>query len=104
MLKSENALVERDMLHMYPRQEVEIRARVLERVDHVVRHIRAGARLCVNPSAPQKDDHQCSPIWVGACWVLCTHLGHLCRQYATQPSIKLHSQSKDTYGVYVDRF
>ena len=31
----------------------------------------------------------------------CTHLDHLCHQYATQPLIKLHSQSKDTHRVYI---
>ena len=41
------------MLHVYPRQEAEIWAGVLERVDHVVWHIRAFARLGVHPSAPQ---------------------------------------------------
>ncbi|SRR6266702_6249649 len=39
-----------------------------------------------------------------ACWGSCTHLGHLCRQCATQPSIKLHSQLKDPHRVHVDRF
>ena len=47
-----NALVDRDVLHMYPRQEVEVRPGVLERIDHVVRYIRAGARLAINPSSP----------------------------------------------------
>jgi hypothetical protein len=53
-MSKSNSLVERDVLHMYPRQEVEIRPGVLERVDHVVRYIRAGARLRVDPSAPRK--------------------------------------------------
>ena len=38
---------------MYPRQEVEIWAGVLERVDHVVWHVGAFSRLWVDPSAPQ---------------------------------------------------
>jgi hypothetical protein len=40
---------------MHSRQEVQIRAGVLERIDHVVRHIRAGARLAIDPSSPQKE-------------------------------------------------
>ena len=46
-----NLLVERYVLHMYPRQEVEVRSGVLERVDHVVWHIRTGSRLGINPSS-----------------------------------------------------
>src|SRR6266702_2313350 len=45
----------------------------LERVDHVVRHIRAGARLDVNPSAPQKYKRHCSPSWDRAYWRSCAH-------------------------------
>jgi hypothetical protein len=52
--QNENALVESDVLHMHPRQEVQVRPHVLKRVDHVMRDIRAGARLVVDPSAPQK--------------------------------------------------
>jgi hypothetical protein len=55
------------MLHMNPRQDVQVRAGVLERVNHAVRHIRAGASLVVNPSALQKVDNQCSPDPGGAC-------------------------------------
>ena len=50
----ENALVESDVLHMHPRQEVQVRSRVFKWVDHVMRDIRAGSRLVVDPSAPQK--------------------------------------------------
>ena len=49
-----NALVESDVLHMHACQEVQVRARVLKRVDHVMRDIRAGSRLVVDPSALQK--------------------------------------------------
>jgi hypothetical protein len=42
------------MLHMHPRQEVQVRPRVLKWVDHVMRDIRAGARLVVDPSTPHK--------------------------------------------------
>ena len=34
-----DSLIERDVLHMYPRHEVKVRAGILEGVDHVVRHI-----------------------------------------------------------------
>ena len=101
--QSQNALVERDVLHMYSRQEMQVWPGVLERVDHVVRHIRASTRLGINPSALQKDVHQFSPRWDDACWGASTHLGHLCRQCVTQSSIKFHSQSKDTHRIYVDR-
>jgi hypothetical protein len=38
---------------MDPRQEVEVRTGVLERIDHVVRHIRASTCLWIDPPAPQ---------------------------------------------------
>jgi hypothetical protein len=38
---------------MDPSQEVQVRAGVLERINHVVRYIRASTRLGVNPPAPQ---------------------------------------------------
>jgi len=52
--QSQNSRVEYDVLHMYTRQEVEIGAGIFERVNHVVRHIRAGARLCIYPSVTQR--------------------------------------------------
>ena len=82
-----NSLVERDVLHMYPRQEVEIRTAVLEWVDHIVRHIRASARFNVHPSAPRKYKRQCSPSRMLGSY---THLGHLYRKCATQSLIKVH--------------
>lgn len=51
MSKSDE-LVERDVLHVYPRHKVKVRVGILERVDHVVRHIRAGACLAIHPSVP----------------------------------------------------
>ena len=50
----ENALVESDVLHMHPGQEMQVRSRVLKWVDHVMGDIRAGSRLVVDPSASQK--------------------------------------------------
>ena len=50
----EDSLVESDVLHMHPGQEVQVRPGVLKWVDHVMRDIRAGSRLDVDPSAPQK--------------------------------------------------
>jgi hypothetical protein len=38
---------------MDPSQEVQVRAGVLERIDHVVWYIRASARLGVDPPASQ---------------------------------------------------
>jgi 3-methyladenine DNA glycosylase AlkC len=52
--ETEDVLAECDMLHMYPCQDVQVWARVLEWVDHVVRHVRAGASRRVDPSIPQK--------------------------------------------------
>ncbi len=69
-----------------------------------MRHIRAGTRLGVNPPSPQKEESQCSLSWDDACWGSCTHLSHLCRQCATQPSIKQHSRARNTHRVHIDRF
>ena len=44
---------------MYLRQEVEVRPGVFERIDHVVQHIQASARISVYPPAPQEYKRQC---------------------------------------------
>ena len=51
-MSKSDVLVERDVLHMDPRHEVKVRAGILERIDHVVRHIRASACLTTHPSVP----------------------------------------------------
>jgi hypothetical protein len=69
------------MLHMYPRQGVQVWAGILEWVDHVVRHVRAGARRRVDPSVPQRYKPQCYTSSGDKYGRSCTHLDHLFRHY-----------------------
>ena len=101
-MKKSNAPVERDILDMYSRQEVEVRSGVLERVDHIVWHIRAGARLGINPPAPQKDSHQRSQKWDGR--MIMHVLEPSLAPVPTQLLIMRHSRARNTHRVHVDRF
>ena len=60
-MSKSNVLIEGDAHHMYTRQEVKVRVGVLERVDHVVWHIRASACPAVHPSVTWEEGYQCFP-------------------------------------------
>lgn len=55
--KLPHILVECDVFHVYSRNEVEIRTRLFERVDHVVRHVGANTSLFIYPP-DRNDGHQ----------------------------------------------
>ncbi len=104
--QSQNALVERDVLHMYPLQGMEVRPSVLERVDHmihIVRHIRAGALLGVNPFVPQKSKRQNS---LGCMLEIMYALGPPLPPVRYSAIDQQHSRARDTHHVHhdVDRF
>jgi hypothetical protein len=99
--KKSSALVECDVFHMYTSQEVQVRPRVLKRVDHVMRYVRASSRLVVDPSAPQRYR---IIVLHGECKGSCTHLSNLYGHCAAQLSIKSHGKVRKTNRIYVDCF
>jgi hypothetical protein len=91
---------------VYPSQEVKVGAGILERVYHVVRHIRAGACLATHPSVPLEEDVTISTLrneasYPGAhahTWATSAASVHNC-----QFSIKL-GQLKNTHRTHIDSF
>ena len=86
---------------MYSRQEVQVWAGVLERVNHVVRYIRAGARLSVDPSAPPKYKRQKSPQHkLEIMYTLGPSLPPVCYPVIDRTAHQL----KNTHHIHIDRF
>src|SRR6266702_1361343 len=101
--QSQNALVGRNVLHMYSHQEVQVRPGILEQVDNGVRHIQVGARLSVHLSTPQEYKCQYSQRCIlEIMYALRPPLPPA--HHVTQLSIKQNSRARDSYRVHVDRF